>query len=520
YGCISADRGDGMDENDAVELAVTHLAARGFSDICSSELEHQLFSTFKNEIVAEVTRHIRLDNVSEMKFRPVHYLLTPKNRYVFDYRRAAIVSPMCLAKYTALVLLAAPTIEAHRIPESEKRVFSARFKPSGVEVFASDVNYAAWRERTKELASNPECKFIVHCDIASFYDRINIHRVESTLLSIGVDKKLAGKINNLLLFSTKKDSYGIPVGNVASRIVAEASLIDIDNYLCSEKVEFTRYVDDFRLFAPDIVTAQIWLSKLNTRLSRDGLVLNTAKTKLLAVRNAEDVDSHLDKREHDDAEKVLRSVNKLTGGYNRIVRTFILPASDKHAAFQKIDINLELKALEDFKIVEFDSVQKMVVATLVQKKFEVLPILADTCRKHMYALDYFVDMLIRNGDLIPDDVRTQIREFFASVIREKGFGTFEWHEATLSRLFSNEKYFCKTSLFNIVKLITKETTTYPAVIALKGLVGKLSRSEFRTLRDWFDRADEWERRLMLEASVVLPEEERKAWLKSIKAGCV
>jgi hypothetical protein len=54
------------------------------------------------------------------------------------------------------------------------------------------------------------------------------------------------------------------------------------------------------------------------------------------------------------------------------------------------------------------------------------------------------------------------------------------------------------------------------MIALEGLKGHLTREEFRTIREWFDRCDEWEKRRIISASVALPAEERKAWGREIK----
>lgn len=58
--------------------------------------------------------------------------------------------------------------------------------------------------------------------------------------------------------------------------------------------------------------------------------------------------------------------------------------------------------------------------------------------------------------------------------------------------------------------------TYPSTIALAGLFGHLTRTEFKTIREWFDRCDDWEKRRIIHLSNALPEEERKAWAKAIK----
>lgn len=47
---------------------------------------------------------------------------------------------------------------------------------------------------------------------------------------------------------TSKQSQGLPVGPFSSIILAEACLIDVDNFLLRLKLSYTRYVDDFRIF--------------------------------------------------------------------------------------------------------------------------------------------------------------------------------------------------------------------------------------------------------------------------------
>ncbi len=128
-----------MNTDQACNLSVEHLAALGCSDITREGLENLLITQFKPEFIAETRAKLNRGGVYEMGFKPIQYILTPKNRYVFDYRKAAIIDPHCVAKYTALVLLAAEDIEKARIPISEKVVYSARFQPIGADLFNKDV---------------------------------------------------------------------------------------------------------------------------------------------------------------------------------------------------------------------------------------------------------------------------------------------------------------------------------------------------------------------------------------------
>ena len=129
-----------------------------------------------------------------------------------------------------------------------------------------------------ERQKSKRVKVLVKCDISNFYDRLNLHRLESTLLSLPIDAKLVKLTNELLLFWANKDSYSLPIGGNASRILAEAALISVDDYLRSMKVQFCRFVDDYRLFAPDAKTAHAWLTILVERLYLEGLTVNPSKT--------------------------------------------------------------------------------------------------------------------------------------------------------------------------------------------------------------------------------------------------
>jgi len=506
-----------MNRDNAVALAVDSILQDGCSDITSESLELRLIQQFRAEFEADVKAKLNRGNVNEMEFRPLQHILTPKNRYVFDYRKAAIVSPGCLAKFLGIVLQYAGVVEAARIPISQKIVYSCRFAPSAGSIFDKSIGYSDWRKNTKERAEADGCEFVVSCDIAAFYDRVNIHRIESTLLSIGVDPVLVKHTNDLLLFWSRKDSYGIPVGNVASRILAEAALIDIDQFLLAEGVVFTRYVDDYRLFAPSLLVAQEWMNKLTTRLFRDGLMLNTGKTQIRKAKKEKSEEEGDQGLLGQSAETVLKVITKLVGGYNRIARKFVMPAEDKHQSFKGVDLDQELALLVDQDFVEFSGIQKVVIAALVQRRFDLLMRIAGVCSRYLYGLDYFIDMLLRNSEFIPEVERSKLADMYAALIHAGDLYSFEWHCASVAKLLSDPAYFRKNALIQLYKAPAKDVSTYASMIALEGLKGKLTRSEFRTIREYFDRSDEWERRRLLFLSDALPEEERKAWGKAVKS---
>ena len=125
-------------------------------------------------------------------------------------------------------------------------------------------------------------------------------------------------------------------------------------------------------------------------------------------------------------------------------------------------------------------------------------------------------MLIKNCEVIPPENQRRIADSYLQLILSSRFGGLDWHLATLAHLLSHPKYFRKKALFHIVKSQTKENVTYPSIIAMEGLSGKLSREEFLTLRELFNRCDDWEKRRMIVVSSSLPLRERKSWARAIK----
>lgn len=120
--------------------------------------------------------------------------------------------------------------------------------------------------------------------MSNFCDRLNIHRIDSTLKSLNnVDEDIIDLINESLLFWANRDSYGLPVGSNASGILAEVALWEIDNFMIANKIDFCRFVDDYRIFASDAQKAHSQLAMLVQRLSKEGITLNSQKTKLTDI---------------------------------------------------------------------------------------------------------------------------------------------------------------------------------------------------------------------------------------------
>ena len=80
------------------------------------------------------------------------------------------------------------------------------------------------------------------------------------------------------------NSYGIPVGPYASRILGEAILIDVDTHLQSMGIDYVRWVDDYNIFSRSEQLAQSTVFELAEWLfTNHGLTLQSSKTKIIPV---------------------------------------------------------------------------------------------------------------------------------------------------------------------------------------------------------------------------------------------
>lgn len=211
-----------MKKDKAINLAIDNVIKEGLTDIFDRPFELEFLNNdgFRKEVFSEVLTSLKEYNLSNLKINPLEYVLMPKKE-LFDFRRCALVNPLDTIKYTALILLVADEIEKKRISVKRKRVFSYRFKPENGYLFDKNYNYSSYKNYVDNKIRQDKVKILIECDISNFYDRLNLHRLESILRSIDeIDDRIVNLINQLLLFWANRDSYGLPVGGNASRILA------------------------------------------------------------------------------------------------------------------------------------------------------------------------------------------------------------------------------------------------------------------------------------------------------------
>jgi reverse transcriptase-like protein len=186
-------------------------------------------------------------DLTDYKIRPDSRVMVMKPGGGF--RAATQLDPLDHLLYTAAVYEAAELIEKARVPADQRIACSYRVRltPEGA-FFPPDNGWKDFHSQSGELAKLEDISHVLSADISDFYNQLGQHRIQNAMELAAVSVDRSKNVESFLNVLTGKQSQGLPVGPFASIVLAEACLIDVDNFLLRKDVPFTRYVDDFRIF--------------------------------------------------------------------------------------------------------------------------------------------------------------------------------------------------------------------------------------------------------------------------------
>ena len=516
-----------MKVQDAINLAVENIKKEGTTDVEVFLRPFELAmikGKVEDEVKQKIKESFKQNNLKSLKVSPISHVLVPKKE-LFDFRKCAHIQPLDEMKYLALVLQVADKTEKARVNKSKNKVFSYRFSPQKGYLFDPRYNYTSFREYVSKQSKKHNINVVVSCDISNFYDRLNLHRLECILASIdGTDKKVVQQINELLFFWSNRDSYGLPVGSNASRILAEASLIEVDNYLLSQKVDFCRFVDDYRIFAKDAATAHHWLSLLVNRLSMEGLFINTSKTEIKDVSeygdDIEEVEAHEiipDEAPQLD-EATLNSkfnIPKIIRGYSGLIPTKFRNITESESVkIREINVAELLADIQSSIVIEPRKFVQLIKCGVSQSHPQILIDCVQLLNKFPQFIPYTLDAIAKKEGMFSDDqieqISTSLNEWlnaskapeFILVYIVRFFG---------SGLFKNKNY-----LFEYFRKLRRNEGSYIGRAVLEQLEELVSRGEVLEIRDYYSRADMWEKRQIAKmVDLHITEGEKRPFFKNI-----
>ena len=276
----------------AQDRALTNIVTHGDTDVFPFPFEKHLFEDNRDDCAAALKAWHSSFDETLTELPP----LTVDALYQVGYtgfRQVTQIEPFWNAYYLALVLSLADAIEAVRLPTIEESVFSYRYDPNPEQSsLFRRITWNDYRKRCVELARGHD--YIVLTDISDFYPRINHHRLDNALHQIPTSGDTPARILQLLKTFSHRQSYGLPVGGPASRILAELSLADVDRHLRNTGTAFCRYADDFTILCSSRSEALKSLVELSEILNLEGLSLQKQKTRIMRRAEFLQMHAHLD----------------------------------------------------------------------------------------------------------------------------------------------------------------------------------------------------------------------------------
>lgn len=456
----------------AAKKAIENVQKEGLTDIFAEPYEVGLLKNaeFQKLVQADVTKSINGASLESLRVAPLGHVLLPKTS-AFDFRRCALIQPLDTIKYLTLAILLAEGVEQHRPPKSRKIVYSYRFAPSKGYLFDSKYTYTAFMKQVSEKTKQAKTRILVSCDIADYYDRLNLHRLESVLLSIKADKNHVRLLNQLLLSWANRDSYGLPVGSNASRILAEAALIEVDNYLLTIGASFCRFVDDYRFFAPDVHTAHYWLTQLIERLWLEGLTINKSKTK---IEDVSDIKNDSNKTSIEEIAKEPQAKEpippkkletkpaiRIVAGYGGTIPTKFRQSSlSEQKKLLDTDVDALLTTIKSSKLVPPEEISEFLRAALYSKKTHLFKDLPVVLEKFPQFMPFVVDMLIKHKDEIQDNVRESIRSYLSTLLSSTERYLPEYLAISIIRLLGSDGYADVDTLLGYFRSLRRNAGAY------------------------------------------------------------
>ncbi len=258
----------------ALDWALKHLTRFGDTVFLPKAFEYDaILEDWKS-----LSDWLTSQDMRDLEPRPYRRLLAVKTQGSFRY--VTQLDPLEHLAFAGLMYGVGQELEASRLPTAAQTVFSWRFAPQPDGTMYDPL--FRWKEfnlRCRELAERKTTKFVVVADIADFFPHLYLHPVERTLERCTKTREQAYCVLRMLKGWNARVSHGIPVGPPSGRIVADATLTDLDKALIGRGVRYCRYSDDFRIFCRSEPEARSLLEFLaETLFETYGLTLQAAKT--------------------------------------------------------------------------------------------------------------------------------------------------------------------------------------------------------------------------------------------------
>ena len=201
----------------SLQAAIRHLCRYGDTDIFPRLPELAFFAEEESPILSEL---LKLDLDSYTPDGAVE-ALAPKGRYTFLI--AHQLSALDTLLLVACIVEIGENVETKRQPVGGFRAFSYQFAVDDKtgQIFRDDRTYKDWLHKQLHILTHDDkITRVVSTDISDYYSRISFRRLENLLDDVAPDHGSVRFIKKHIRIIRAKQSFGIPVGGSAARLLA------------------------------------------------------------------------------------------------------------------------------------------------------------------------------------------------------------------------------------------------------------------------------------------------------------
>jgi hypothetical protein len=373
-------------------------------------------------------------------------------------------------------------------------------------IFREGNGYAEYLEQTRALAANND--FVLKTDITDFYNQIYLHRLQNAISS--ADQNLYELATDIERFLTKLNdtvSHGVPVGPSASIVMAEAVLIDVDEFISGQGFQHIRYVDDFRIFGASMSDLNRLQQDLTLYLHNNHrLVLASGKTEIMSsadfLGTVVDDPHEVERREIHAALGVIQAVN----GYE---------FEDDQPEGLPVDVQRRAELLK----------------VLMQRVIDIEPLDLALARRvfrqsRRYVIRAIVPQLLEHFHKF-GPVMNDVVLYLAEVLRPS---VVDRYEESIERVLSTTetlnshwiRYWAAELILRSSSLLTRERfqrwLTQNADLEHQAHNALLRRNIawVREHRARLDQVGRWQRRQIMRSGLALALDERRHWYRSLE----
>jgi len=492
----------------SLDWAIKSIDHYGDTDIFPIPFEYNAITGYWPEIQAG------LSSRDLSKFSPSASLMILMPKPDGTFRVAKQLDPLDSLLYLAILYEIAPNIEDHRVSKDLKVACSYRIDIQAEgRIFQEDNGWDDFHQRSKALAESGQFSCVLTIDIADFYNQISHHRIESVLELANITQERSKNIEAFLGALTTKFSKGLPVGPIPSIVLAEACLDDVDKRLLRKNVKFTRYVDDFRIFCESRDTALKILQDLTEYLyTSHRLAFQSHKTGILEIDSFTKKELE-DPKEEEERTKV-KSINDLIEYFEDQTGYVITEADIDSDTKAEVTIN-NLSSLFE-QCLNHSSLRLGFARYLLRKaaKLRTRKIYPMVLANLQYLSPAFRDVCLYFTKTLNEASTERVKRALEDFLLNNDYGKLPYVRMwALDLIAKKPNLLSFERAFFLAEDSRRDLGLRPAALLAR---------EYKNI-DWVRGHKEdwnchnpWERRAIIWAASVLPMDERKPWLGTIK----